>query len=249
MPLDPNPELYPPYSGQSYVQIHEQNLKGLTIAGLTHVDTTPASPTYGQTVPTMGHYGQYIGVTQSANQKYVLYGRNPRFEIAQTIDAYKQNTEEFIASDTTLTAYLASRNTTSAGTIYTYLKSKAPNQDSNQQYVLGLSASMGGGQNTTYLATSLTVAQDMEMAKDSMTIANGLPVITPFESALISQAHASAVEAKNMGEIRDQQIRQTLVSSALTINSLNNTWADSATWDGTSIVVGAMAQHGAASTT
>jgi len=81
-------------------------------------------------------------------------------KLPKTIDAYKQNTEEFIASDTTLTAYLSSRNTANAGTIYTYLKSKVPNQDSNQQYVLGLSASMGGGNNTTYLATSLSVAQD-----------------------------------------------------------------------------------------
>ena len=90
MPLDPNPELYPPYSGQSYVQIHEQNLKGLTISssGIN------------------GHYGDYLNVTFGENQKYVLYGRNPRYEIARTIDAYRQNTEEFISSDTTLTAYL-----------------------------------------------------------------------------------------------------------------------------------------------
>jgi len=233
MPLDPNPELYPPYSGQSYVQIHEQNLKGLAITS----------------AGTSGYYGTDYNITMGGSQKYVLFGRNPRFEIAQTIDAYKQNTEEFIASDTTLTAYLSSRNTANAGTIYTYLKSKVPNQDSNQQYVLGLSASMGGGNNTTYLATSLSVAQDMEMAKESMTVANSLPIITPFESALISQAHAASVEAKNMGEIRDQQIRQTLASSAMTQNGLNKAYAQAASWDGSAIIVGAYAQRGAAMTT
>jgi hypothetical protein len=240
MPLDPNPELYPPYSGQSYVQIHEQNLKGLSATVRT----------VGQNASNT-HYGVNWDITlpDYTTQKYLLYGRNPRFEIAQTIDAYKQNTEEFIAADTTLTAYLASRNTTNAGTIYTYLKSKVPSQDSNQQYVLGLSASMGGGNNTTYLATSLSVAQDMEMAKDSMDIANGLPVITPFESALISQAHASAVEAKNMGEIRDQQIRQTLRSSWQSQNLMNQAYSDALSWDGTSIVVGNAAQSGAAQQT
>lgn len=241
MPLDPNPELYPPYTGQSYVQIHEQNLKGLNAT----VRTTPTQNS------TNAHYGVNWDITSPdyTTQKYVLYGRNPRFEIAQTIDAYKQNTEEFIASDTTLTAYLSSRNTANAGTIYTYLKSKVPNQDSNQQYVLGLSASMGGGNNTTYLATSLSVSQDMEMAKESMAIANGLPIITPFESALISQAHASAVEAKNMGEIRDQQIRQTLRSSWEAQNKMNKAYEDSLSWDGTSIIVGNAAQSGAAQQT
>ena len=239
MPLDPNPELYPPYTGQSYVQIHEQNLKGLTVSttNVGAAGTVPAHITYQPSSP------------DYTTQKYLLYGRNPRFEIAQTIDAYKQNTEEFIASDTTLTAYLSSRNTANAGTIYTYLKSKVPNQDSNQQYVLGLSASMGGGNNTTYLATSLSVAQDMEMANESMTIANGLPIITPFESALISQAHASAVEAKNMGEIRDQQIRQTLRSSWASHNAYWDSLSAAMSWDGTSIVVGHAAQSGAAQQT
>jgi hypothetical protein len=234
MPLDPNPELYPPYSGQSYVQIHEQNLKGLTATAIGG-----------------GHYGSSWQITPPdyTTQKYLLYGRNPRFEIAQTIDAYKQNTEEFIASDTTLTAYLSARNTANAGTIYTYLKSKVPSQDTNQQYVLGLSASMGGGNNTTYLATSLSVQQDMQLANDSMTIANGLPIITPFESALISQAHASAVEAKNMGEIRDQQIRQTIRSSWESQNKMNQAYVDALSWDGSSIIVGHAAQSGAAQQT
>ena len=245
MPLDPNPELYPPYSGQSYVQIHEQNLKGLSAT--YHPVGSTASPFSGGSPNTIAQW--VIPFPDYTTQKYVLYGRNPRFEIAQTIDAYKQNTEEFIAADTTLTAYLSARNTANAGTIYTYLKTKVPSQDTNQQYVLGLSASMGGGNNTTYLATSLSVQQDMDLATQSMTIANGLPIITPFESALISQAHASGVEAKNMGEIRDQQIRQTLRSSWETTNKMNTSKVDNLSWDGTSVVVGAAAQAGAAQQT
>jgi len=159
MPLEPNPELYPPYGGQTYIKVHEQDLKGVTANHLAPVDYT--------------------------TQKYAFCGHNPRFEIAQTIDAYKQNTEEFTACDTGLTTYLAGRVTTHAETVYTYVKSKVPNQDSNQQYVLGFTAAMGGGQNTTYFANSISVAQNMEMVYKAVEVANGLPIVTPFESPLI----------------------------------------------------------------
>lgn len=222
MPLDPNPELYPPYSNQTYVKVHEQDLKGLE------------NPNY----------------TLNRNtQKYAFWGRNPRFEIAQTIDAYKQNTEEFTACDAGLTSYLAGRVTTHAETVYTYLKSKVPNQDSNQQYVLGFTAAMGGGQNTTYYANSISVAQNLEIVAKAVEVANGLPIVTPFESPLISDAHASAVEAKNAGEIRDQQLRQSIHSA----KGLGDAWINSTTlqytWDGTSVAAGLFGQQYAATQT
>jgi len=220
MPLDPNPELYPPYSNQTYIKVHEQDLKGL--------ETNPPAS------------------INRSTQKYSFWGRNPRFEIAQTIDAYKQNTEEFTACDTGLTTYLAGRVTTHAETVYTYVKSKVPNQDSNQQYVLGFTAAMGGGQNTTYFANSISVAQNMEMVYKAVEVANGLPIVTPFESPLISDAHASAVEAKNAGEIRDQQLRQSISSA----NGLSQAWTNSVaanyTWDGTSVAAGLFGQQYAA---
>ena len=232
MPLDPNPEQYPPYSGQTYVKVHEQDLKG--VVGNSYSGNPPAP-----SIPNPDY----------TTQKYAFWGRNPRFEIAQTIDAYKQNTEEFTACDTTLTAYLTSRTTTNAETIYTYLKSKVPNQDSNQQYVLGLTAAMGGGQNTTYFANSISVQQNFEMVAKATELANGIPIITPFESPLISDAHASAVEAKNAGEIRDQQLRQSLQSAngvrvAQAIASSNNY-----SWDGTSVITGVYGQLSAAQQT
>lgn len=230
MPLDPNPELYPPYANQTYVRVHEQDLKG--VVGNYAIGTAPAiqPPDYN-------------------TQKYSFWGRNPRFEIAQTIDAYKQNTEEFTACDATLTAYLTGRTTTNAETIYTYLKSKVPNQDSNQQYVLGLTASMGGGQNTTYFANSISVAQNLEIVAKATDLANGIPIITPFESPLISDAHASAVEAKNAGEIRDQQLRQSLQSANGVLYAQNIASTGNYSWDGTSVITGVFGQLAAASQT
>lgn len=220
MPLDPNPESYPPYGGQTYIKVHEQDLKGVTNDYTTYPDYT--------------------------TQKYAFWGRNPRYEIAQTIDAYKQNTEEFTACDNTLTTYFAGRVTTHAETVYTYVKSKVPNQDSNQQYVLGFTAAMGGGQNTTYLANSISVAQNMEMALKAVEVSNGLPIVTPFESALISDAHASAVEAKNAGEIRDQQIRQSIKSAGGLLKARTEGWNNSYTWDGISVLAGMYGQQQAA---
>ena len=230
MPLDPNPEQYPPYSGQTYVKVHEQDLKGVDSNLNWSVGNGIIS------TPTINY----------STQKYSFWGRNPRYEIAQTIDAYKQNTEEFTACDAGLTTYLAGRVTTHAETVYTYVKSKVPNQDSNQQYVLGFTAAMGGGQNTTYYANSISVAQNMEMVLKSVEVANGLPIVTPFESPLISDAHASAVEAKNAGEIRDQQLRQSLQSATGIKLSFAHGYASQMTWDGQSITTGLMGQLGAA---
>lgn len=230
MPLDPNPELYPPYSNQTYVKVHEQDLKGVTGYSFTNGSPSIPAPDY-------------------TTQKYSFWGRNPRFEIAQTIDAYKQNTEEFTECDATLTSYLAGRTTTNAETIYTYLKSKVPNQDSNQQYVLGLTASMGGGQNTTYFANSISVAQNLEIVAKAVDLANGIPIITPFESPLISDAHASAVEAKNAGEIRDQQLRQSLQSANGVRLAQSIAYTNQYSWDGTSVITGVYGQLSAASQT
>jgi hypothetical protein len=230
MPLDPNPELYPPYSNQTYVKVHEQDLKGVVGNSSTGGNPSIPAPDY-------------------STQKYAFWGRNPRFEIAQTIDAYKQNTEEFTACDATLTAYLASRTTTNAETVYTYIKSKVPNQDSNQQYVLGLTASMGGGQNTTYYANSISVAQNLEMVVKATELANGIPIITPFESPLISDAHASAVEAKNAGEIRDQQLRQSLQSANGVRLAQSLAQSNNYSWDGTSVITGVYGQLAAAQQT
>ena len=220
MTLDPNPALYPPYSGQTYIKVHEQDLKSVSANANVAVDYTL--------------------------QKYSFWGRNPRFEIAQTIDAYKQNTEEFTACDTGLTTYLAGRVTTHAETVYTYVKSKVPNQDSNQQYVLGFTAAMGGGQNTTYFANSISVAQNMEMVYKAVEVANGLPIVTPFESPLISDAHASAVEAKNAGEIRDQQLRQSIKSAGGLMSAWDTGLQLQYTWDGLSVAAGLKGQQQAA---
>lgn len=303
MPLDPNPESYPPYAGQSYVKVHQMNLYGMTVSGYVvqtlrswewkqnaltqaweYVDTYPAGQDYTEKAKYHVNDGQLglvwvkdtstpyvrtskgVGVplafsTAAAATSaisnlpsasavgYNFWGRNPRFEIAQALDAYKQNAEEFAAVDLQVSGSLSSRNVTNAQAFYDFVASKVVNQDSNQQYVLGLSAASGGGQNTTYIANSISAAQLQSMAEQAIKFAADVPVTTPFESPLIAESHAQAVEAKNAGEIRDQQIRQALGSAQGVTDGLELAFSKGYTWDGTSIIVGAYGQLGAAKQT
>jgi hypothetical protein len=185
----------------------------------------------------------------AAPEGYKFYGRNPRLEMAQTIEAYKSNSEEFAEADTAITTHLTSRAVTAANSFYAYYSAKLVNQDSNNQFVLGLCAASGGGQNTTYLANSLSVMQLQEAANNALTAAQAVPIVVPFESPLISDSHASAVEAKNAGEIRDQQIRQTLASAGGVQRGWDMAYERNYTWEGASIVMGAFGQSAAASQT
>ena len=182
------------------------------------------------------------------NGTYSFWGRNPRFEMAQALDAYKQNADEFDYIDSLITARLTARSVTNAGAVYNFFASKVVNQDSNQQYVLGLSAASGGGQNTTYIANSISASQYQAFAESALKIASEIPIVTPFESPLIAETHAQGVEAKNAGEIRDQQIRQA-IASAMGVNSgisQSGAVADTSPVDWASIIIGARGQQGAA---
>jgi hypothetical protein len=115
---------------------------------------------------------------------------------------------------------------TSANTAYAYYSAKLVNQDSNNQFVLGLSAASGGGQNTTYLANSLSVQQLQEAANACLNMAAGIPIVVP-----------------------DQQIRQTIGSAGGVMRGYDKAMQQNQSWEGTSILMGAFGQHGAASQT
>jgi hypothetical protein len=304
MTLNPNPELYPPYVGQTYVPVHQQDLQGAgagffilemktlnttttyaqdgTIASQVTTDSwvngddwtlqakwhiqrgsfgtvlvisktppyNPSSAGYPLAFNTLAEAEAALALMGSGAQDgYKFWGRNPRFEIAQTIDAYKQNAEEFLDADLQIANGLTARGVANANSIYSYYSAKLVNQDSNNQFVLGLSAASGGGQNTTYLANSLSVMQLQDAADKALTYSSSIPVVVPFESPLISDSHASAVEAKNAGEIRDQQIRQTISSAGGVYKGFNDAKANGYSWEGASILMGAYGQAAAASQT
>ena len=83
-----------------------------------------------------------------------------------------------------------------------------------------MSAAFGGGHtnvgafagvnsNDRRLAIIDTATKNLQtLASLSHGSTSALPLVVPLESQLVSDAHASAVEAYAMGEIRAQQIRQ-----------------------------------------
>lgn len=206
-------------------------------------------------------YGVNVGVSsasypaaksfESTNTDKVFYGRDISYEIGKTLAAYDANKEEFQSVDTNMATYLTTRAVTNANAAYAYYTAKVTNLDSNNQYVLGLSAASGGGQNTTYLADSISNETRLEMAKLAMANSMEIPLVVPFESPMAQNINAANVEAVNAANIRAQQIRQAQASAAGMTQAFGNTlptaqgtsWVG---WDGASIVIGARGQIDAA---
>jgi len=88
------------------------------------------------------------------------------------------------------------------------------------QFLAGMSAAMGGGHTSVSMFANIAVQQrQLEVANATAQAAQSvlahtfdsvksMPLVVPIESQLISDAHASAVEASSAGQIRSQQIRQ-----------------------------------------
>jgi hypothetical protein len=88
------------------------------------------------------------------------------------------------------------------------------------QYLAGMSAAMGGGHTNVTMFANIAVQQrQLEVSNAAAQAAQSvlahsfdsvksMPLVVPLESQLISDAHASAIEADSAGQIRSQQIRQ-----------------------------------------
>lgn len=214
---------------------------------------TPDTTSYGVNVGVASASYPAAQSFQSTNTDKVFYGRDISYEIGKTLAAYDANKEEFQSVDTNMATYLTTRAVTNANAAYAYYTAKVTNLDSNNQYVLGLSAASGGGQNTTYLADSISNETRLEMAKLAMANSMEIPLVVPFESPMAQNINAANVEAVNAANIRAQQIRQAQASAtgmtqafgASLPNAAGTSWVG---WDGASIVIGARGQISAATT-
>jgi hypothetical protein len=95
------------------------------------------------------------------------------------------------------------------------------------QYLLGMSAAFGGGHTNTAAFAGVN-SNDRRLAiidtatKNLQTLVSlshgstsAMPLVVPLESQLVSDAHASAIEADAMGQIRAQQIKQSAAAGAI----------------------------------
>ncbi len=114
------------------------------------------------------------------------------------------------------------------------------------QYLAGMSSAFGGGHTSVSMFTNLSNQQMQVQAHESARNIAGtimqltyqattsMPLVVPIESQLVNDASASAVEQYNLGEIRNQQIRQSValgnrlsaISAPVTIGNAPQTPAD-----------------------
>jgi hypothetical protein len=114
------------------------------------------------------------------------------------------------------------------------------------QYLAGMSSAFGGGHTSVSMFTNLSNQQMQVQAHESARNIAGtimqltyqattsMPLVVPIESQLVNDASASAVEQYNLGEIRNQQIRQSValgtrlsaITAPVTIGNAPQTPAD-----------------------
>jgi len=88
------------------------------------------------------------------------------------------------------------------------------------QYLAGMSSNFGGGHTSVSMFTNLSNQQMQVQSHDlarqvagtimglTYQATSAMPLVVPIESQLVNDASASAVEQYNLGQVRDQQVRQ-----------------------------------------
>lgn len=102
------------------------------------------------------------------------------------------------------------------------------------QYLAGMSAAFGGGHTNTAIFQKVS-SEERKLAiidaatKNLQTLnsltyqsTSAMPLIVPLESQLVADSAASAVEAHAMGQIRSQQIRQSVASGTILAAAVPN---------------------------
>ena len=125
------------------------------------------------------------------------------------------------------------------------------------QYLAGMSAAMGGGhasvsgfgvlatqekQLMVHESTSRLAATLMGMTYQAT---SGMPLVVPIESQLVADACASSVEAYSAGEIRSQQIRQSVAAGSV-LNGIQPSIGTNPTPIDETVLFGSLHAQGAA---
>ena len=136
-------------------------------------------------------------------------------------------TTRFTATEGTLYTALSQRTTAIRSDFSSYIVPSATNDTAYNQYLAGMSASFGGGHTSVTALTNIT-SQDrriqilelvMKQLQGTGSVTHqatsAMPLLVPVESQLIADACASAVESYALGEIRNQQVRQSQAAGSI----------------------------------
>ena len=190
------------------------------------------------------NYGPQQPVLPSANG-FVFQTRDPAAEMEYTAQLFNELfdvggywasaeikaggvlTNRFLATEGQMYSALSQRLTTIRNDFNTFVVPSATTDTAYTQYLAGMSASFGGGHIAVTALTNITTQdrrmQILELAVKQLQGTGGtthqatsaMPLLVPVESQLVADAHASAIESYALGEIRNQQVRQSQAAGAI----------------------------------
>ena len=189
------------------------------------------------------NYGPQQPVLPSANG-FVFRTRDPAAEMEYTAKIFSELfdvggywrsaetkagdalTSRFLASEGQMYVALSQRLSTIRNDFNTFVVPSATTDTAYTQYLAGMSAAFGGGHVAVTALTNIT-SQDrrmqiLELAVKQLQGTGGtthqatsaMPLLVPVESQLVADACAGALESYALGEIRNQQVRQSKAAGA-----------------------------------
>jgi hypothetical protein len=136
-------------------------------------------------------------------------------------------TSRFLATEGQMYTTLSQRLSTIRSDFNTFVVPSATTDTAYAQYLGAMSAAFGGGHVSVTALTNIT-SQDrrmqiLELAVKQLQGTGGtthqatsaMPLLVPVESQLVADACAGALESYALGEIRNQQVRQSQAAGAL----------------------------------
>lgn len=177
---------------------------------------------------------EYTAKTLAEVMKVGGYWAQAETAVGETLKSRFNSVED--ALYTSLSTHWSNKLTEITNNVF---PSGSTNDLAYTQYLAGMSAAMGGGHTSITMFQNITTQEKrlsiVELANKNLQMLAGLtfdatksmPLVVPVESQLVADACASGVEANAVGQIRSQQIRQSIaagnimeaISPGLNINS------------------------------
>ena len=186
-------------------------------------------------------YPDYDRSNTTTQEGFKFVTRDPAAEMEYTVKTLKElmgATGDWAVAETNAGEILKARFNSVENTLYSNVNSRwaskltsikdevlgTQSEFAYSQYLAGMSAAFGGGHMSTSVFGRVNSEERKLAIIDAATknlqsinaltyqSTSAMPLVVPLESQLVADASASAVEAHAMGQIRSQQIRQSVAA-------------------------------------
>ena len=193
----------------------------------------------------------YADYDRTSQENFKFITRDPAKEMEYTVQTLKElmgSSGDWALAETQAGDILKARFNSVENTLYSNVESRWATKLSSiknevlgtqaefayGQYLAGMSAAFGGGHTATAIFQKVSSEERKLAIIDAATknlqslnsltyqSTSAMPLVVPLESQLVADAAASAVEAHAMGNIRSQQIRQSVASGTILAAAVPN---------------------------